>query len=687
MNRRAWAAIPVAAGALLLSAGTRTANGEADWPRLPTDAEIRAAAAEFVAAMRENPETSQSFLWTYWRKVYEQNGFSSWWTMHRLAQAPDVVETLATFKWHRKNAADRFQDPRAGMLYEIQLVTPEYTRFVETPMGPLGVQGSQELKRQTRYGMAYLYHDPAHGWWFNLGDSDPGLWNQREDHAGDLAKMKDAGFVFGFANERAYTLEVLKPYNDLTFRIRLSQDDNLGKPDVAGKLVTLHLFDRHMNHVKLKAAYVVNREARVRPVSATIQRPVMGTYTHAGNPDLIKAEKYPPERIQLDENGEALVEVFLDFARLAALSGKAEGVHLPTPAEPLRLTIGADYADMGPDGKETVLAHTEKAFSIPHVAVVDELRVKQRSYPGHPGEVCALGRYDDALGVRRVLLYAGGGTDGRVLRMGETVNIDDRIVVDARDMYLDGKPASRPELGDWHGYIALRLRFLDGVVGELQVNEMYGKTSMLIGASPAQTGFQPQGMQFVEWAVGEGAEEAGKTACKMALGTVGALAVGAYNLYDDPHDAFTVVCVAAGVAPKYIRVRSALALGFNSDGQMALMTRQGRPVLYTVAAPDGIEVGEGKTAGVRADGTVEVTETTPEMARRADEAIEMLRRPVVADPDAVSDAGPPSGGEQSSGSNRGPARWIGLAAVLGGLFVASLVAALLLARRKGGSRS
>ncbi len=187
----------------------RLARGEQDWPDLPGNAAIQAAAADFLAALGEDPETSPRPLWTYWREVQRESGFPSWWQNRHLAQAPDVVRELRVYKWHRPQAPGRIKDARVGLLYEIQFVTPEYTRFIETPMGALGEEGSQELARQTRYGMAYLRHDAERGWWFNLNEPEPLLWETLAEHEGDLRRFADAGFALGFWDEWDYTLEVL----------------------------------------------------------------------------------------------------------------------------------------------------------------------------------------------------------------------------------------------------------------------------------------------------------------------------------------------------------------------------------------------------------------------------------------------------------------------------------------------
>ncbi|MBI4879974.1 MAG: hypothetical protein HY812_10005 [Planctomycetes bacterium] len=651
--------------------GARLARGEEDWPDLPGSAAIQAAAADFTAAVAEDPETSQRPLWIYWREVYRESGFPSWWKNGHLAQAPDVAKELRVYKWHLPRATGRIKDARVGLLYEVQFVTPEYTRFIETPMGPIGEEGSQELARQTRYGMAYLQHDAARGWWFNLNGPEPLLWRTLAEHEGDLRRFADAGFALGFWEEWAYTLEVLnrQPCDGLSFRIRLSQQGPPEKREVGGKRVTVHVFDRHQNHLKLQDHYLINGEQLARRASGSIRA--------EGSTAAPQGETSPPERIQLDQNGEAVIEVFLDFARLAHAAGQqVDGVHLPERGRPLELKIEAVYADLGPDGREVLLARGERTLQVEHAALVEDLRVKERSFVGHPGAVVGLSRYDDPVGPRRVLLVDAAHPEGRPLIMGETVAIGDKIRVDARDMHVGGKPVVAPDLEDWHGYVALRPRFLDGIAGELQVNEMYGRTSLLIGPSPEVTGFKPAGAQFIGWVVGEALEEGGKGACKLALGTCGALAVGLYDLYDNPKDAFTVIAVATGIAPKFIRLRSLVALGFNAAGEMAMMTRQGRPVLYTAAAPEGVEVAAGMTAGVKADGTVEISATTEELAQRADEAIDLLRQPPVEPLAAAPSATPADGGSER--------RWLWPAALAVGL---GLILLLIRAARIGGKRS
>lgn len=400
--------------------------------------------------------------------------------------------------------------------------------------------------------------------------------------------------------------------NPLAFTITLEQHANGSYRPVPGAELRVSALAYEGNETRLADEFLA-------PACRNCEWREAGGYMLAHLPDSAQ-----PIILQTDENGQAKLTFFLDFAKL--------GAQVPQRYAPLEIPIAVEYLGSG-DG-ENVKAEADFSASLDAIGVVTAITYQQaqmfdvveRPLPRTSGPLESY--YDDPgtrdgsrtlTGGSRVLydwpgnagLSPSGSTPGTRLNAGQLLHVSDRVTINACDMVtnrmVDGLPAGAP------GVVWVKVRFFDGTKAKVGVNGSVCKTTVTFGESPQASGWLSGGEKFFYWAanssmnviIGQYLWPYRIVSGMNTVGNILAWVIGNEN---------------AGWNPVYIQLKSALVVEFDQEGLMHVTTREGEPIIYTEAAGElGVPIPAGQTALVAADSrTVEVQNTDSETAQQAD---------------------------------------------------------------------
>lgn len=449
----------------------------------------------------------------------------------------------------------------------------------------------------------------------------------------------------------------------LSFRLSVAQPKlKPGQVDLlAGKTglkLLVHVFDQDLNVLKVDDRLQVNGRWDDRANHLKPQAPA------GDGPEALQAASLPIA-IPIERNGDAKVQLFVSFAKLALYQWQyaAQGVAVPTLGKPMRLTLKADLVGLDEKGKEVPLGSGTRTVSVDYVARVLAARfeapqvqqAKQFEMFGRgdplPVEFGALSSYagqpfGDTKGARRVLvnkrsdpsfgtLGEPGAFGGVPLLPGDVLRPKDVVRFDTAAMVAHGTVDPQPPFRIQPGLVALRLRFLDGVECELRVLDDAGSWTMSVAPTPEETGFVAEGMQFAYFLGNFGV---GQVKDKLLEWSVSKVlpdlmpGLGVVNKAKDVYEVFSWFWQQSNV--QHVRINSRVYGEATGAGQMRVTTLEGAPVVYTPAAPRGVKVPAGQTSTARAEGPPVVAATDKLTAARA---AGVLARP---DQPAVSTAAP-----------------------------------------------
>lgn len=346
------------------------------------------------------------------------------------------------------------------------------------------------------------------------------------------------------------------------------------------------------------------------------------------------AHSEQPVILQSNEQGEAEIAFFLDFAKL--------GASVPRRNASLNIPIAVEYLGTGEDG-EIILAETDYVVVLDAIGVVTAVTYQQAQMfdvglnplPVNGG---SLDSYFDDPGTRdgprmlyrgqRVLvdwpgkdsIYPTGATPGEPLQAGVLLHSGDRVTINACDMVsnrmVDGLPAGAP------GVVWVKVRFFDGTRAKVGVNGSICKTTVTFGDTPQASGWFNTSEKFFYWT--------SNGALNAAIGyylwpykiVSGISSIGKALAWVTGNE-------SAGWSTVYVEIKSALWVEFDETGAMRVTTREGEPIVYIESGGEyGMPVPAGQTAYLSPGfQTVDIQITDNEIANQADALLAELNLP------------------------------------------------------------
>lgn len=431
----------------------------------------------------------------------------------------------------------------------------------------------------------------------------------------------------------------------------------------------VHLFDRHLNSLKLQDDFKANGEwdsrlkhlkpAAPRQAPDTQPASVPGSGVSGGSADLggpasatatvnegDDSARCLPIPVKITPEHTGTVNAFLCFQRLARYSRThgAQGVRVPSFDAPLTVRVEVELVHLGEKGEDIVIASTTKDVTLDHIARALGLRYETPAIQ-KPDEFQATGRgqivesasgslqdytkppHGDPQGLQRVKVQRKSGPvvgtivnpgefPGTLLLPDDALRVGDRVRIDATKMAAHGVVGSEPPMRIRPGLIALRLAFLDGTLAEIRVREDAGPYDLVLGVSTSD--YRPSG---TAWAYFSADFSKNQVADKVIEFTAQKLlprlapGVGVFNTVKD---AYEFIQFGDGGTTQHVRLNSRVfGLHYGND-RLDLTTLEGAPVIYQKThCPAGLPVPAGKTAIVKPDAPPIVQDTDAETRKQA----------------------------------------------------------------------
>ena len=621
-------ALTVALG-LSFALGGPTLYAREGWPRLPTSDEILQAQNRFVAewtfthgpcASRCTPDLSGMDLQLCLARQ----------CMDEFRLGPEIRQSKVT-----ETEVVKAHDPQVVEPAASGYVFLAYTRS----------QTLEDSQGQTaavqEYGIEMLDYDRDSGWFFNSDEihydvtqQDPASRSQRDAELDSY--FKPGRLVRGFPDEELgrYRLSITShaPAYPLRYTIRLDQKAASGSEyqPIAGAKLRLHAFDLPGNDGRLSLQFLAPTCQNCDWKEVDGHK--LAVLKQAGQPIVVIT----------NENGEAEVELFLDFAKL--------GEQVPRRDRPLAIPVLAEYWIVGSNGTEQKATDQRAEVKLDSVAIVEGITyvppqmfhpITERPLP--LGGEAPLSIYVDdpgtmdgplaRKGADRVVVFWNGmstlqldnTTPGVRLNANDLLHIGDKVTVNACDMVSnlvrDGLPAGQP------GRIWVQVHFFDGLRGRFGVSGSVCKASMIIGGTPGESGFASSGTKFLYWMADKGMDAAIEWA------------FWPYKVVSKGQSAWKLLKWAFGGDSVFVVLQSAFAVEFDQQGQMHITTREGQPIIVTEGTgEDGVPVPVGKTALVPDTLVPSLSDTDTQTAKRTDDLLASL------DSEPL-DSSDPAGGE------------------------------------------